>query len=130
MKNPLTLSDSRSKILAVAFVTFKTKSKQWAMEQRWQGSPWASHGDFFDDKTNRDLMVVPLEWRWKVVKGVGGVEAKSGVSVGVVAGLGKCERGWVKYEKGRESRVWGYEIFVKYFTLFGKIFYNFLPTKF
>ena len=75
-------------------------------------------------------MVVPLEWRWKAAKGAGGVEVKSGVPVGVVAGLGKYEIGWVKYEKGRESRVWGYEIFVKYFTLFGKIFYNFLPTKF
>ena len=62
-------------------------------------------------------MVVPLEWRWRVAKGVGRVEAKSGVLVGVVVGLGKCERGWVKYEKGGESRVWGCEIFVKCFTL-------------
>ena len=62
-------------------------------------------------------MVVPPEWRWRAAKGAGEVEVKSGVPVGVVASLGKCERGWVKYEKARESRVWGCEIFVKYFTL-------------
>ena len=35
----------------------------------------------------------------------GKVEAKTRMPVGVVAGLGKCERGQVKYEKGGESRV-------------------------
>ena len=60
--------------------------------------------------------------------------AKSGVPVGAVAGLGKCESGWVKYEKEGE-RV-GCELtlvfLVKYFTSFytqsfsqRKIFYNF-----
>ena len=34
-KNPLTLNDSRSEILVVAFVDFKTRSKQRATKRQW-----------------------------------------------------------------------------------------------
>ena len=37
--------------------------------------------------------------------GAGEMDAKTSMPVGVVACLGKCERGQVKYEKGGESRV-------------------------
>ena len=77
-------------------------------------------------------MVVLPKWRWRAAKGAGGVEAKSGVLVGVVASLGKCERRWVKYEKGGEGRVWGSEIFIKCFTLafFVKYFTSFYAQSF
>ena len=110
-KTPLTLTDSRSEILATAFLVKPDPSNEWW----WQGSPQPPRSDFSNEKTGQDLMVIPPEWRrrvtteWRrrVVKGASGVDRRVASPMGVVIGLGKCERGWVKYEKGGE-RV-GYE---------------------
>ena len=39
------------------------------------------------------------------MKGAGGVDRRMASLMGVVTGLGKCERGWIKYEKGGEVAV-------------------------
>ena len=100
-----TLSDSRSEILAVAFLDLKPDLSN---EQR-SGGDKAHLGPL--TATSLTTKQAKIEW-WchqnggrEQRMGAGGVEAKIGMPVGVVAGLGKCERGQVKYEKGGESGV-------------------------
>ena len=112
-----TLSNSRSKILAAAFLDLKPdlSNKQQSGGDKVHLGPFTA--------TSLTIKQAKILWWCHQNKGkeqrmgAGGVEVKTSMPMGVVAGLGKCEKGWVKYEKRGKSRVGGCEIFVKCFTL-------------
>ena len=111
------MSDSKSEILAAAFLDLKPdlSNEQWSDGNKAHLGPLT-----VTSPTTKQAEI----WWWchqsggrEQQMGAGKMDAKTSMPVGVVACLGKCERGQVKYEKGGESRVWGCEIFVKCFTL-------------